>query len=91
VGRSAGESARNAAALLNPIGYGICCLSGIAEWGLWQNGDRPEYLREMWALFKAHAGSIAYENYYNASKSHMLYPSTRFRAGAAAYRDLWGR
>jgi hypothetical protein len=62
-----------------------------AEWGLWQNGDRPEYLREMWALFKAHAGSIAYENYYNASKSHMLYPSTRFRAGAAAYRDLWGR
>jgi hypothetical protein len=32
-----------------------------------------------------------YENYYNASKSHMLYPSTRFRAGAAAYRDLWGR
>ncbi len=64
---------------------------GIGEWGLWRRGDRPEYFREMFALFKAHARNIAYENYYNANSAHMLYPNTRYRDGAAAYRYLWGR
>ena len=64
---------------------------GVGEWGLWTRGDRPEYFREMFAQFRAHARNIAYENYYNAGRSHMLYPSTRHRSGAAAYRALWGR
>ncbi len=45
----------------------------------------------MFALFKAHARNIAYENYYNPNSAHMLNPNTRHRDGAAAYRDLWDR
>ena len=64
---------------------------GVAEWGLRRNGDNPEYVRQMFGQFRAHAADLAYESYFNRSSEHMLYPSTRYPQAARAYRELWGR
>jgi beta-mannanase len=63
---------------------------GVGEWGLWRNGDNPDYVHRMFAQFRANASKLAYENYYNAKTDHMLHPRTRYPRAARAYRELWG-
>jgi hypothetical protein len=70
---------------------------GVAEWGLWRQGgsaaaaDDPVYVDNMARFFRANAGGIAYETYFNAQgDQHMLCPSTRFPRSAARYRAGWG-
>jgi hypothetical protein len=71
---------------------------GIAEWGIWHQGgsmaaaDDPVYIDNMARFFKANAGSIAYETYFNAmADQHTLCPNTRFPKAAAAYKKGWGK
>ena len=63
---------------------------GVGEWGLWTDGDNPDYVRRMFEQFRANASRLAYESYYNAKAEHMLHPRTRHPRAARAYRELWG-
>ncbi|HEX8375114.1 MAG TPA: hypothetical protein VF606_08035 [Geminicoccaceae bacterium] len=63
----------------------------VAEWGMKRNGDNPEYVRRMFAQFRAHAANLAYESYFNRRSEHMLHPRTRYPRAAQAYRELRGR
>ena len=52
--------------------------------------DDPVYIDNMYRFFKANAGSIAYETYFNAMPDqHLLCPTTRFPRAAAMYKLLW--
>ena len=69
---------------------------GVGEWGVWDQGqpaaqaDDPVYIDNMYKFFKANAGSIAYETYFNAmADQHLLCPSTRFPKAAAMYAKDW--
>jgi hypothetical protein len=68
---------------------------GIAEWGIWDQGqgplraDNPLYIENMFTFFKANAENIAYENYYNCPTQHRIFPTTNFPLSAARYRQLW--
>jgi hypothetical protein len=68
---------------------------GIGEWAVWavpdnKKPDDPVYIDNMYRFFKANAGSIAYETYFNTGGDHSLCPRTRFPAAAARYRADWG-
>jgi hypothetical protein len=70
---------------------------GVGEWGIWDQGvpasvaDDPVYIDNMARFFRANAGSIAYETYFNAmSDQHTLCPNTRFPKSAARYKADWG-
>jgi hypothetical protein len=63
---------------------------GVGEWGLWTDGDNPDYVRRMFEQFRASAAHLAYENYYNRPAVHRLHPTTRYPEAARAYRELWG-
>ena len=62
---------------------------GVPEWGLWRNGDNPDYVRRMFGQFREKASSIAYESYVNRGSEHMLHPTTKYPRSAQAYLDLW--
>jgi hypothetical protein len=70
---------------------------GIAEWGLWRRdglsaaqADDPVYIANMYQFFRANAGSIAYETYFNAmADQHLLCPTTQFPRATATYKALW--
>jgi hypothetical protein len=70
---------------------------GVAEWGLWRRdglsaaqADDPVYIANMYRFFKANAGSVAYETYFNAmADQHLLCPSTQFPRATATYKALW--
>ena len=71
---------------------------GVAEWGVWNQGqgaakaDDPVYMDNMYRFFRANAGSIAYETYFNAKPGvSLLCPRTAFPKAAARYRADWGR
>ena len=76
----------------------------IPEWGIGgprdlcrQPGfDNPLYIRLMHEFLSAHAGSIAYESYFNGDGgrsprlgTHQLFPSGYNPRAASAYRTLW--
>ena len=75
---------------------------GVGEWGLWLQGamtaaqaDDPVYIDNMYRFFKANAGSIAYETYFNAMPDqHTLCSGngapTLFPNAAATYKKDWG-
>jgi hypothetical protein len=68
---------------------------GVAEWAIWDQGegakaDDPVYMDNMARFFRANAGSIAYETYFNTGGIHSLCPSTRFPKAAARYKADWG-
>ena len=70
----------------------------MAEWGVWNQGqgaakaDDPVYMDNMYRFFRANAGSIAYETYFNAKPGvSLLCPRTAFPKAAARYRADWGR
>jgi hypothetical protein len=73
---------------------------GVGEWAIWDQGegaaraDDPVYMDNMARFFRANAGGIAYETYFNADAGnggHALCPSTRFPRAAARYKADWGR
>jgi hypothetical protein len=59
------------------------------EWGVWQNGDNAAYIKAMFDFFKANAGSIGYENYFNKASAHALHPSSKFPKARSLYAQLW--
>lgn len=69
----------------------------VSEWGVWdyrnQRGpkaaDNPMFIRMMSSFFKANAGRIAYETYYNCNSKHRLYPNSPYPNSANTYRQLW--
>jgi hypothetical protein len=67
----------------------------VSEWGVWNrpevdgDPDNPLFIENMYRFFKANAASIAYENYYNASTRHQLYPSTLYPKARSSYQQLW--
>ncbi len=70
---------------------------GVGEWGIWDQGqpaaqaDDPVYIDNMYRFFKANAGSIAYETYFNAmADQHLLCPTTRFPKASAMYAKDFG-
>ena len=63
----------------------------VSEWGLRRKGDNPAFVRRIFEQFRAKAGNLAYEAYFNRSSEHMLYPTTQYPRSARVYRELWGR
>jgi hypothetical protein len=66
----------------------------VSEWGTWDQGDiskadNPVYIDNMYQFFRTNAANIAYENYYNRSLRHQLYPSTKFPKARVRYQQLW--
>jgi hypothetical protein len=71
----------------------------ISEWAVWgvqgfigavdAKGDDPVYVRNMHAFFRAHAGAIAYENYFDCLDRHRIFPASLFPRASAAYQQLW--
>jgi hypothetical protein len=67
----------------------------VPEWGVWDQGggakgaDDPGYIQNMFQFFKANAGDIAYENYYNCPARHRIFPGSPYPKASAAYRQLW--
>ena len=69
----------------------------VPEWGLSAkanggNGDNPFYIRQMYDLFTAHAGALAYEQYFNepdAAIANGLWSSNQNPRSSDEYRSLW--
>lgn len=53
--------------------------------------DNPFFIEKMHQFFKANAGSIAYETYYNCNPGNVykIYPSHHNPKAAAKYQQLW--
>ena len=70
---------------------------GFPEWGIWDRtvgpavADDPVYIQNMFNTFKANAKDIAYENYYNCTEEHQIFPTTPFPKASALYRALWSK
>lgn len=65
----------------------------VPEWGVW-NIDNPLYIELMYKFFKANAGSIAYENYFNLNEKHWIFlpdgvGTTPYPLSATKYKELW--
>jgi hypothetical protein len=43
----------------------------------------------MYKFFKANAGSISYENYFNTNVKHRIFPVNAFPNASARYQQLW--
>jgi hypothetical protein len=68
----------------------------VGEWGQWTRGgesfaqaDQPVYVDAMHRFFRANAGDIAYENYFNCRDQHRIYPTTGLPRSSDRYRQLW--
>ena len=78
---------------------------GVAEWAIWDQGegrkaDDPVYMDNMARFFRANAGSIAYETYFNTGSPPQPVPehavpegggALQGRAGAARCAAVWPR
>jgi hypothetical protein len=53
--------------------------------------DNPFFIEKMFQFFKANAGSIAYEAYFNCNPAEIykVYPSNHNPKSAAKYQQLW--
>jgi beta-mannanase len=60
----------------------------VPEWGVWES-DNLFHIELMYKFFKANAGSISYENYFNTNVKHRIFPVNAFPNASARYQQLW--
>ena len=68
---------------------------GVAEWGIWDQGegakaDDPVYMDNMARFFRANAGGIAYETYFNTGRLHSAVPEHALPEGGGALQGRLG-